>query len=350
MRVKSNHRVGFELIDYPQYFNMQIQKEKIIDVSPLFQKCGIDLPTTTIVETEGMYPYKSNIEENWAYFTTVGFQALAEILMKEEKQMENIGIVGIGSGVEGIAALLIFRDHIRRLVISDVDEGILQGATKNLGTISESSHVQLTAVIGSFCESIRTNKIELDLVHANIPNLPANELEDLSKGAEKGTFLPSALYEEYAPPKKFVSWALGAQFAYLSSAKEVVREGGTIITELGGRVPFQLVRELFEEVGLDFQEIVTGFKEQTEALIDFVGYHQLETQFGVEFDFYLYKESIALLEQREIKNPTSEVSADEIKSLLEPYRVSAGKALELYQGGIAVGHTVHLLRGIKRKF
>lgn len=326
---------------------MQTKKTNIIDVSALFQKCGIDLPMTTIIETEGMYPYKPSVEDNWAYFTAVGFQALARILMQEEKRVESIGIVGIGSGVEGIAALHIFHDQIRHLVISDVDEGILQGAVKNLAAILQSNHVQLTAVVGSFCESIKTHGIELDLVHANIPNLPASDSEDLSKGAEKGTFLPASLYEEYAPPEKFVSWALGAQFAYLSSAKEVVREGGTIITELGGRVPLQLVRELFKEVGLDFQEVVTGFKEQTEALIDFTGYHQLETQHGVEFEFYLCKESFALLEQRGIKNPTSEVSAEEIKSILEPYKVSAGKALECYRDGIAVGHTVHLFRGVK---
>ncbi len=326
---------------------MQIPKEKKIDLAPLFKKCGIDLPMATIMETEGMYPYKLHVEHNWAYFTTAGFQALAKTFLTEQKRCENVGIVGIGSGVEGIAALCIFQDQIRRLIISDVDEGILQGALSNLIDISQNSHVQLTPVVGSFCEPIKTLGVGLDLVHANIPNLPADDLEDLSKGAEKGTFLPASLYEGYAPPEKFVSWALGAQFAYLSSAKEIVSEGGSIITELGGRIPIQLVRDLFEEVGLELQEVVTGFKEQTEALMDFLGYHRLEKQYGIEFEFYLCKESFALLEQRGIKNPTSEVSADEIKSLLEPYKISAGKALELYRDGIAVGHTVHLFRGIK---
>ena len=158
----------------------------------------------------------------------------------------------------------------------------------------------------------------------------------------------SSLYEGYNPPEKFVRWALGAQFAYLSSAKEVIRPGGTIITELGGRVPLQLVRDLFQELDLEFQEIVTGFKEQTEALIDFQGYHRLEKQYGVEFEFYLYQKSFALLKQEQIKNPTAEFSADQIKTLLAPHKVSAKKALELFRQDVAVGHTVHLFRGIKK--
>ena len=34
-----------------------------------------------------------------------------------------------------------------------------------------------------------------------------------------------------------------------------------------------------------------------------------------------------------------------VKKLLEPYKVSSKKALELFKKGIAVGHTVHLFRG-----
>ncbi len=322
---------------------------KIVDVTPLFQACGIQTDKITVLETPGMYPYKEKVQDNWAYFTAAGLLELKKIFDAEGKVITDAGIVGICSGVEAIALLQILKGALRRVIVTDVDEGILEGTLYNLQNFSRQAGItaEVIPLVGSFCEPVEKQGYSVDFVHANIPNLPASGTEDLSKGAEKGTFLPALLYEGYKPPEKFVGWALGAQYAYLQSAKAVLNEGGTVMTELGGRIPLELVEELFHLVGLTMHEVVVGFKEQTEALIDFVGYHRLEEQYGVEFEFYLYNESFSLFKKKGLQNPTAQMTGKEIKEMLKPFKVSAGQALELYHQQIPIGHTVHLFRGVK---
>ncbi len=328
-----------------------MQKEitgREVDITPLFQEARIPTGTLKIIETVGMYPYKNKVKDNWAYYTAVGCKRLKEIFDKEGRKIENIGIVGICSGVEGIAVLEIFQPELKKLIITDIDNGILDGTVFNIGNVAKTLNVEVVPLKGSFCEPILEKNIMVDFVHANIPNLPSTGEEDLTKGAEKGTFLPESLYEGYDPPRDLVGWALGAQFAYLESAKKVVPKGGSVITELGGRVPWAVVERLFGICGLELREVITGFKEQTEALIDFIGYHRMEELYGVEFEFYLFKEGQEVLEKKGLANPTYKISGKELKELLEPFKVSAGQALELYKQGKSIGHTVHIFRGIKR--
>ncbi|OGZ02728.1 MAG: hypothetical protein A2946_04075 [Candidatus Liptonbacteria bacterium RIFCSPLOWO2_01_FULL_53_13] len=318
------------------------------DITPLFMEAGITGDPVSIIETKGMYPYKENLEENWAFFTAIGMKRLKRIFEKEGYEVKDIGIVGICSGVEGIAVVYIFKDTLKKLIVTDIDAEILNGTVVNIGNSAKKFGIEVVPLIGSFCEPIEKMGDVVDFVHANVPNLPSSGTEDLSMGAEKGTFLPAQLYEGYNPPEKFLSYAMGAQYAYLQSARKILRPGGTVITELGGRMPLNLIPELFDECGFDFQEVYVGFKEQTEALIDFEGYHKIEEQYGVLFEFYLFEESRKALAATGYTNATSTLSGAEMKRILEPYKISAGKALELYKQGIASGHTVHLFRGIKR--
>lgn len=326
----------------------RLPQGKTVDITPLFKEAGIEVPPLSIVETPAMYPYKERVEDNWAYFTAAGLKRLKHLLATEGREVRDAGIIGICSGVEGIALVQVFRDTLRRLTVTDVDGEILKGTVVNIRNGTENVRYELTSLLGSFCEPIEAAGEQVDLVHGNIPNLPSTGEEDLSQGAEKGTFLPTGLYEGYDPPDEYVGWALGAQYAYLRSAENVLRDGGSLVTELGGRVPLDLVRKLFAEGGLrSFQEVVVGFKEQTEALMDFLGYHRMEKQYGVSFDFYRYDESKELLERYDIANPTWRISGSEMKELLAACRVSAGEALDLHRRGVPVGHTVHLFRGVK---
>ncbi len=319
--------------------------EKSVSLKSLFKAVAIKGKPVLIIENSGMYPYKEKIEDNWAYYTAFGFKRLKELYRKEGKQIKEVGIVGIGSGVEGILAARIFGKQLKRLIISDVDYEVLSLSEKNIKNAVKDSDLEVISLEGSFVEPIEKGGYRLDIIYGNIPNLPSTGSEDLSLGAEKGTFLPSSLYEDYNPPKKFIGWAMGAQYAYLQSSKKTLAEYGSVITELGGRMPLNLVKELFKESGLNMQEILVGFKEQTEALIDFQGYHRMEKEYGVSFDFYLYQESKKLLKNNNIKNTTTKISGEKIKKLLKPYRVNAGEALNLYKKNITIGHTVHLFRG-----
>lgn len=321
---------------------------KQVDVSDIFIVAGIRTRCPVVIqEAEGMYPHKKRLSDNWSYFTAAGFKHLHD----HKVFPGTVAIVGIGSGVEGIAAAKVFggtfRNTLRRLVIIDVDEEVVGGARRNIKTnLPKRSRVTIQPLVGSFCEPLTERGMRADLIHANIPNLPAPHGADLSGGAEKGTFLRPELYEWYRPPDTYIRWALGAQYAYIHSAKDALTKQGAVITEVGGRVPLTLLAELFQENGFArVDEVLVGFKEQTEALMDFVGYHEFERAYKVAFDFYLYDQSCLALQEHCIEGNIAPLAGDELKNLLLPYRVSAGAAIELYHKGVGVGHTVHILKG-----
>ncbi|GEM_PF-2269084 len=322
---------------------------KTVNITPLLVAAGISAPEISIVETPSMYPYKEKIVDNWAYFTAVGCKALKGKLDREKKEVTTAAIVGICSGVEGITFTRVFAPTLKKLIVTDVTEDILLETVKNISNGSEGLGVEVTPLLGSFCEPLELAGIKVDVVHANIPNLPSTGEEDLRLGAEKGTFLPASLYEGYHPPIEFVGWALGAQFAYLESAKRILEKGGSVVTELGGRVPYALVEKLFDQLELDLEEVIVGYKEQTEALIDFLGYHRMEKEYGVIFEFYPLEKLETVFQVNNIKNPTSAFIGKEVKRLLEPYKISAEEALQFFERGEAVGHTVHIFRGTKNK-
>lgn len=182
--------------------------ERTVDITSLFQAVRIPVGQVSIIETPGMYPYKPKIEDNWAFFTAIGLLRLKEIFDKENFIVKDIGIVGICSGVEAIAIVEIFKDTAKQLIVTDIDAEILEGTIRNIGGAAKKYGIPVMPLSGSFCEPIEQAGTKVDLVHANIPNLPAQGTEDLTKGAEKGTFLPAQLYEGYHPPEFLVGWAL----------------------------------------------------------------------------------------------------------------------------------------------
>ena len=321
-------------------------KTKTVDVSNLFEAAQLPCVSPVIIEeTEGMYPHKENPYDNWSYFTAAGFIALRDRNMFPRV----VSVVGIGSGVEGIAAERVFHGSLRHLIISDVEEEVALGAGRNVRAhLPSRSSARITACVGSFCEPMVEAGLMADIIHANIPNLPSSDTTDLSRGEERGTFLRSTLYEDYNPPEKYVKWALGAQYAYLKSAQGALSDRGSVLTEVGGRVPLELLYELFDDLGFSCQPVLVGFKEQSEALMDFIGYHEFEKQYGVKFTFYHCEPARATLQEFGSGCVFENVPSEDIQSALERHRVTAGDAIELHGRNVAVGHTVHILRGVKK--
>jgi len=325
---------------------METNLNKQVNITPLLQKAALGNGNVAITETPGMYTYKTKVEDNWAYYTAEGFKILKKILEHEKKPAGNFAIVGIGSGVEGILALKVFAGGLDNLVVSDIDNEILKGAQANILSTAKQYQTTFLQLIKSFTEPMQALPFKFNVIYGNIPNLPSKVGQDLKFGDEKGTFLPIDTFQKYGPPPEFAKWAMAAQYAYLQSAKKVLKAGGSILTELGGRMPLETVQKLFDTCGFKMDEILVGFKEQTEPLMDFAGYHEFENRYGVKFDFYKYEESKKLMEEKGITNPTNLISGENLKKLLAPFKVNAGQALELFKQGIAVGHTVHIFRGI----
>ncbi|MDO8594814.1 MAG: 50S ribosomal protein L11 methyltransferase [bacterium] len=322
----------------------QLSGNEAVDVTNIFEAAHLPVVGRVVIQQKkGMYPHKRKLEDNWSHYTASCFARLN----KRGVHPKIIGIVGIGSGVEAIAAGLAF-DSLERVIISDVDTGVVEGAKDNIRNNFSEPKFTLESLVGSFCEPFTEQRLHADLIHANIPNLPAAKGADLSGGAEKGTFLRPELYEGYNPPAKYIEWALGAQYAYLQSAKEALTKGGSVLAEVGGRVPLSLLKDLFTDNGFSFEEALVGFKEQTEAEMDFRGYHAFEREYGLAFDFYRYRHALGALRQYGVTGNIVDMSGKELKELLAPYKVDAGKAFELCRIGSPIGHTVHILKGTKK--
>ena len=125
-------------------------QSNMVNISALFQACGIKTEDVYILETEGMYPYKQVVEENWAYYTAKALQRLKFLLDKEGKKIETAGIVGICSGVEGIALARVFQETLKSMIVTDIDEEILQGTLQNLKAATQG--VTILPKVGLFCE------------------------------------------------------------------------------------------------------------------------------------------------------------------------------------------------------
>lgn len=312
------------------------------DVSDFFLRTGLKSSVSCIQETPDMYPFKNEIEQNWSYFSALTFAKLG--LLKHFKP-RSMAIIGIGNGLEGIAAVTAF-PSLKKLFISDVEEKVTLGAYQNISQCVK--EIEITTLNGSLCEPLIKADQKVDLVFANIPNLLTDNIGDDDLGESRGTFIQANLLDRYFVPFDFSSWALGGQYALLKSAKQILRPAGSLITALGGRVPFPLIADLFSSCGYSFHEELIGFKLQTETLIDLEGYASLESQFGVQFTFYQYENALRLLNDVGFASASDSISGQELSKILAPSKLSASKALKEFKSGKTIGHIVLLLRSMIR--
>ncbi len=181
-----------------------------------------------------------------------------------------------------------------------------------------------------------------DVIYANIPNIPENP-KKIFVGRNSSGFLDRSLYGDV--PAEFEKYFMVSQYALLNSAKAALAKNGSVLVNFGGRVPYMLLPKMFETCGYGFEEVCCGFKMQTETREMLEGYKKGEEQYGIKFDFYKYGESVRFLASERIGNPTSKIPGDKLKKILEPFKVSSGDGLRLFRKGVAIGHTVHLLKG-----
>jgi hypothetical protein len=314
-------------------------QNKIVDLTKFFDYCGINLPKVEITETEGMYPFNSDHEANWTYFTFKGYQYLKPKI----EPLLNIACIAAGSGVEVIGLNMIF--PLASFYLTDIDTEIAAGALDNVKKIFPVP--KFSALTGSLCEPLKKTGLKFDLIHGNVPNLICDDDKDLSSGDDKGTFVKSGILKEQIP-EEYIKWGLGTQYEYLKGAYEVLNPGGSVVAMIGGRFPLHLVRKLFSDCNLKLEpEFSVGFKWQTQPEPDFIAYSELEKKFGVKFEFFLYNEAIKILKKEKIENPAPDLTGQEMKDLFMYIQVSATRALELYKLGVKCGHTVHLFRGTK---
>lgn len=298
------------------------------DLVPLLHASGILRPLTATL-TPQMYPLKEHPTENWLYFSFAAFRQLASTISPQR-----FAAVGTGNGVDAIGAALLF-PSLTEIYLTDIDATVLSQSQQNLeGVLSAHGLSRAIHVFAGDLATVLPDQ-SIDLCHANLPAIP------------QGT--PHTPWLEY-PDVRETPWrqyGLDLQVAYFRGVRAKLAPGGIAIAILGGRMPTETLRELVTSAELTYRELCTGFRKQTEACHALHGYAALEQRHGATFDFYPFDRTQAFLDASGIHNPTGTLSGDTLKHLLRNYRMSAAAALELHERGMSVGHTVHVIAGVR---
>ncbi len=307
----------------------------VVNVTSLFREVGINQEVEVKVNKH-TYPYKACIEDNWVFYTGCALRRLIEKSTAEGRLITAVGDIGTGAGLEMMIACEIFRDTIQKIKISDLHPSIVNLAAENLRTFLHGRTVEIELSVGSLFKYWTTGL--WDLILTNLPLIPAEG--DLLEGTKTSScFNPK---QAGSSPEIFQKHLLDMQYAFLQQAYGQLRDGGSVLVALGGRVDEALIRELFEVCGYEYETLVVGIKRQTEPEEVLPNLAALERQNGVSFDFYDLTKVPSQL------HGVVDMTVSELKTKLAPARVSATEALKLHEKGQIVSHVVQIIQGQKR--
>ena len=102
------------------------------------------------------------------------------------------------------------------------------------------------------------------------------------------------------------------------------------------------MKKLFSETGYISSELVNIYRLQTEPEEVIAGYAEQEIHEGVVFDFYDHSAALPIW-QKECEG--YDLSVEEIKRKLQPFRMSAFDALRVYKKhGRPIGHIYSIFK------
>ena len=301
------------------------------------------------------YELSDDPEDNWIYHAWEGLLHLKILIQRETgrcvgKEVDTFATIGTGPGLDGLLAASLLQP--RRVVMTDIQasakhiayENFLRNAKCRL----DGEGIQFCALEGSLCEPLRHNNIQPDVIYMNLPNIPGGDIDSVLEGMRSSTFVAEDAIE--GVPDAYKKYLLGMQYIALHDAVNTVSDNGSSVLNLGGRVPLDIVQYLFHESGLDYCELTTSFKRQTQPEEVVTGYRDAEDHEGVTFDFYDYKHAQKLVPRTKSGLPdTACTTAEDWKAALQPAHLTSGQAYEHWKNGSDVGHLVQLIRGTKRQ-
>jgi len=310
-----------------------------LDVSPLFAAAGL---STNMVAEMNEHTYEVDLSDprnNWLYPAFLGFKELQKRLIAEGKFVETFATIGTGPGIDAIGAHEIF--HPRKIVMTDIHPDVLPIAEKNFSHHTKNDSIPHDAWQGHLAEPLRRNNILSDVIYPNLPNVPfVQHNTSLFSQQLTSSFYNSVLN---CAPSTINRYLLTMQFDLLQDARSSLVDGGSVVVNLGGRVPVELVKVLFESSGYVYEELFTMLKAQSQPELMLPSYARAEKEGRVEFDFYHFDEARNLIK----KLPAEGVPADHLKEILLPFRVSATQAVKLSKHHESIGHVVQIIRGVK---
>ena len=288
-----------------------------LDVGSFFNAVGIN--KTGIVEmNKNTYDFDpNNLKDSWLYPVFLGFKELK----KQGLKVESFATIGTGSGIDSIGVYELFKP--KQIYQIDVHPNIIEVADKNAKALIGGG-VKIETFLGDLCQPLIDRNIKVDLVYANIPNIP-------SKKSVFDKKIAASKFIDRDPedcPEILQKWYLTLQYLFLKQAKQVLKPGGAVVNALGIRVPYEIAEQLYPATGYKATDLVNIYKIQSEPEDTLAGYSEQEKKAGVEFDFYDHEKAWLFwqneLQQRKWTTP-------ELKDALKPFRISATQALEAFE-------------------
>lgn len=299
-----------------------------VDVSELFADFGLTSPVMAKFN-EHTYEYDPSFKDNWVFFALKGFQNLQRLIEAEGNAVHTFATIGTGAGLDAIGAQAIF--HPKTMILTDVHPDVLSVARENVTPFTNKQEVIFQH--GNLCEPLRMMGMQADVIYANLPLIPYSG-SNLLDGMNSSSYVSTKAYEH--TPEIYKKHLLGIIHTFLKEACFSLKPQGSVVVNLGGRIPVALVQQMFKDCGYFYSELYTGFKLQTQCEDILPGFSNAEKEFGIEFDYYDYEKGS--------QHPDF-VCAKDLKEYLSPHRMSATDALRAFQHGKQVGHVVQVIRG-----
>lgn len=287
--------------------------------------------------TEHTYPLESSPEQSWLPIAFRAFARIAGLI-----PVRDLLILGTGNGLDALAAMEIF--DLRSLAVTDLFEESLSVSRENiLAHVRDERATEISFHAGHLLSCVPP-ETRLDLLYENLPNIPATPEVALERGINTGRFF-DATGLEVPPP--FGDHLLALHHRLLGEALGHVRDGGGVLTALGGRIPDEVAFGLHRACGYVPHLVAFDVKVQAEPQLVLPGYRRVEDETGVEFRFYT-TEAIEIVARGRRSGLDGEELATAVENDLRPLTMSAREAEERSRRGEAVAHSVLMIFGRRR--
>jgi hypothetical protein len=284
--------------------------------------------------TDDSYPLEPVPEQAWL---PVAFRAFAAL--RRQIRVEDVLIVGTGNGLDALGAAEIF--DLRTLAVTDLHERSVAVARENvLAHLADPAAIALSFHAGDLLSGVPPDR-RFSLVYENLPNLPAPAAADLRRGTLAGRFFDADLPEV---PQPFAAYRLALHHRCLRDARALVRDGGGVLTAIGGRMPHDVAFELHRACGYRPRLVAFDVKLQVEAELVVPRYRDAEVEHGLPFTYYA-PEAIALVAGARRSGLDGQALADTVAADLDALAISAREAAARTARGQAVAHSVLMIFG-----
>lgn len=311
-----------------------------IDITDLFYMTDISHQGKIDITHQDMTGLEPHPKDDWLY---LGLLALKDIAQRKGNKITSAAFIGSGNGIETIAALKLL-PRLENIFVTDlcrdIQPGIIQNISANAG--EELKGVRTFCLEGRDCHPLPQ---KAGLIYGNLPLIMFNR-EEIGKYALSLTTLTDAqmyMHLSQGPNDMLLRYSLLSQLGFLLSAKEKLVPGGSILTLIGGRIPYYAISECFSRAGLSFKKLFISFKRQSDPQF-LKQYTEYEYRQGLAFAFYNYNIASKIIYDKlgvVVPDVIGDIEDFELKNLLKPALLPAAVAYQYCLKGIAVGHIAY---------